>query len=70
MFRPKCVIPAIVCVWLLSLSVSLVDQVMVVPSPTSLQSSNLAFIILYIPGCVTLIPCQVYLYLVASRHYR
>ena len=49
--------PILVLVWVLSVCVAALDTVL-----------GLAFV--FLPCCLVLVPCQLYLYVVASRHYR
>ena len=61
--------PGLVLGWLTSLGLSLLDQ----PLEASVQpplASGHTLPILYLPAAVVTLPCQIYLYTVASRHYR
>ena len=79
MFRTSLTVPGLVLAWLASLGLSLLDQPQSVrgeagPQPLQplqpLLPSRHSLVILYLPAAAVTLPCQIYLYLVASRHYR
>ena len=49
--------------WLLSGVLAVLDTLLL-----SLPVLGLA--VVFLPACLVLVPCQLYLYVVASRHYR
>ena len=76
MFRTSLTVPGLVLAWLASLGLSLLDQPQSVRGEAGLQPlqpllpSRHSLVILYLPAAAVTLPCQIYLYLVASRHYR
>ena len=71
--RTSLTVPGLVLSWLLSLGLSLLDQPQSVrgeAGPQPLQPSRHTLVCLYLPAALVTLPCQIYLYLVASRHYR
>ena len=74
--RTSLTVPSLVLCWLVSLGLSLLDQPQSVrgeagPQPLQpLQPSRHTLVCLYLPAALITLPCQIYLYLVASRHYR
>ena len=49
--------PILICIWVGSGGVALLNP-------------PLGLALVFLPSCLLLVPCQLYLYVVASRHYR
>ena len=69
LLRTSLAVPGLVLSWLTSLGLSLLDQPLDV-SDQPLLASGHTLVCLYLPAAVVTLPCQIYLYTVASRHYR
>ena len=63
MIRGHLLAPALLVIWLVSGGLAALDT-------TFFSRPLLGLTMVFLPSCLALVPCQLYLYIVASRHYK
>ena len=61
--RGHLVAPILLVIWLVSGGLAAIDTAV-------FSRPVLGLALVFLPSCLALVPCQLYLYIVASRHYK